>query len=177
MIVSGGQWRDSARHIHVSISPQTPLPSRLPCKTEQISLCYTVGPCWLSILNIAVCTRWIKCMKIRVIIFLLGSASWASPLNVNVVQNSFFIPLPSSLSPASLSPPACHPLLCHYSLLGDIPTALEYISHYPLSPWPIHICYCLKIPFIKLFILVWSSTISIFHNFFTRKEAIYIFYV
>ena len=28
--------------------------------TEQSSLCYTVGPCWLSILNIAVCTRWSK---------------------------------------------------------------------------------------------------------------------
>ena len=38
------------------ILPQTPLPSRLPHKIEQSSLCYTVGPYWLSILNIAVCT-------------------------------------------------------------------------------------------------------------------------
>ena len=31
-------------------------PIRLLQNTEQNSLCYTVGPCWLSILNIAVCT-------------------------------------------------------------------------------------------------------------------------
>ena len=37
-------------------SPQTPLPPRLPHNIEQSSLCYTVGPCWLSILNRAVCT-------------------------------------------------------------------------------------------------------------------------
>ena len=33
-------------HIHVSILPQTPLPSRLRHGIEQTSLCYTVGPCW-----------------------------------------------------------------------------------------------------------------------------------
>ena len=53
MIVSGGQ-RDSAVHTHVSILPQIPLPSRLPHNTEQSSLCNTVGPCWLSILNIGI---------------------------------------------------------------------------------------------------------------------------
>ena len=52
--VSGGQQKDSAIHIHVSIVLQTPFPSRLPHNIEQSSLCYTVGPCWLSILNIAV---------------------------------------------------------------------------------------------------------------------------
>ena len=41
---------------HVSILPQTPLPRRLLCNVEQSSLCYTVGPCQLSILYIAVCT-------------------------------------------------------------------------------------------------------------------------
>ena len=56
MIVSSGQQRDSAIPIHVSILPKTPLPSRLQCNIEQSSLCYTVGPCWLSILNIAVFT-------------------------------------------------------------------------------------------------------------------------
>ena len=56
MIVSGGQQRDSAIHIQVSILPQTPLPSRLSPNTEQSSLSYTVGPCCLSILNVAVCT-------------------------------------------------------------------------------------------------------------------------
>ena len=54
--VSGKQWRDSAIRIHVSTLPQTPLPSRLPRNSEQSSLCCTVGPCWLSILNIVVCT-------------------------------------------------------------------------------------------------------------------------
>ena len=56
VIVSDAQQSNSAIHIHVSILPQTPLPSRLPHNIEQSSLCYTVGPCWLSFLNIAVCT-------------------------------------------------------------------------------------------------------------------------
>ena len=37
---------------YVSILPQTPLPSRLH-NIEQSSMCYTVGPCWLFILNIS----------------------------------------------------------------------------------------------------------------------------
>ena len=40
-------------HIHVSILPKTPFPSRLAQNIEQSSMCYTVGFCWLSILNIA----------------------------------------------------------------------------------------------------------------------------
>ena len=54
-IVSGEQQRDSAVHIHGSILPHIPLPSRLPDNTGQSSLCYTAGPCWLCILNTAVC--------------------------------------------------------------------------------------------------------------------------
>ena len=44
--------------MHVSILPQTPLPLplRLSHNVEQSSLCYTVGPCWLSILNIEMCS-------------------------------------------------------------------------------------------------------------------------
>ena len=38
------------------ILPQIPLLSRLAHKIEQSSMCYTVSFCWLSILNIAVCT-------------------------------------------------------------------------------------------------------------------------
>ena len=38
-----------SRHMHF---PQTPLPCRQPHNIEQYSLCYTGGPCWLSILNI-----------------------------------------------------------------------------------------------------------------------------
>ena len=37
---------------HVSILSQTPLPSRLLHNIEQSSLCYIVGPCWLSTLRI-----------------------------------------------------------------------------------------------------------------------------
>ena len=55
LIVSGGQQRDSAIQIHVSIFPQTPLPSRMPHNVEQSSPCHTVVHCWLSILNTAVC--------------------------------------------------------------------------------------------------------------------------
>ena len=50
VIVSGGRCRDSAIHIHVSLLPQTPLPSRLPHRMEQSFLCSVVGPCWLPIL-------------------------------------------------------------------------------------------------------------------------------
>ena len=63
MIVSGGQQRDSAIQIHVSMVPQTPLPSRLPQNTEQSSLCYTVGPCWLSVLK--------KCLLVFFFLFLI----------------------------------------------------------------------------------------------------------
>ena len=52
MINSGGQQRDSIIHIQVSILPQTPLLSRLPCNIELSSLGYTVCSCWLSILNV-----------------------------------------------------------------------------------------------------------------------------
>ena len=48
MILLGDQRRDSAIHTHVSILPQAPLPSGLPHNIEQSSVCYTVGPCWLS---------------------------------------------------------------------------------------------------------------------------------
>ena len=56
VIVPGRQQRDSAIHTHVSISPQTPLPSVLPDNIEQSSLCYTVSPFWLSVLNTVMCT-------------------------------------------------------------------------------------------------------------------------
>ena len=53
VIASGEQRRDSATHIHVSVLPQLPLPSRLPHNIEQSCLCSTLGPCWLPIFNIA----------------------------------------------------------------------------------------------------------------------------
>ena len=45
VIGPGEQRRDSAIHIHASVLPQNPLPSRLLHKAEQSSMCYTVGPC------------------------------------------------------------------------------------------------------------------------------------
>ena len=53
--VSGEQWRNSATHIQASLLPHTPYPSRLPHSTEQTSMCCTVGPYWLFILNVAAC--------------------------------------------------------------------------------------------------------------------------
>ena len=55
VIVSGGLQRDSAIYIHIFILPQN-LPSRLPHDIEQSSMSYIAGPCWLSILNMAVDT-------------------------------------------------------------------------------------------------------------------------
>ena len=43
----------SHTYIHVPVHPQIPLPSRLPHNIEKSSMCYTIGLCWLSILNIA----------------------------------------------------------------------------------------------------------------------------
>ena len=51
VIVSGGQERDSAMYTHVSILPQTPLPSSLPHNTDQRSLCYVVVCMYMSAPN------------------------------------------------------------------------------------------------------------------------------
>ena len=56
MIVSGIQQSDSVIHIHTFILFQILFPFRLLWSTEQDSLCYKIGPRWLSILNIATCT-------------------------------------------------------------------------------------------------------------------------
>ena len=56
VLVSGVQQSDSVTHIHVSVLSQILFPIRLLQSIEQGSLCYTVGPCGLSILNTAVCT-------------------------------------------------------------------------------------------------------------------------
>ena len=53
VIVSGVQQGDSGIYIHVSVLFQIPFLIRLLYNTEQGPLCYTVGPCWLFILNIA----------------------------------------------------------------------------------------------------------------------------
>ena len=54
VLISGVQQSDSV--IHISILFQILFPFRLLQSIKQSSLCYTAGPCWLSILNIAMCT-------------------------------------------------------------------------------------------------------------------------
>ena len=54
VIASGRQQRDSAMYIHISVLPQITSnipPLRFPHNIEQGSLCYTIGPSWLSILK------------------------------------------------------------------------------------------------------------------------------
>ena len=46
---------DSVVHMHTPILFQILSSFRLLQNIEQSSLCYTVGPCWLAILNIVVC--------------------------------------------------------------------------------------------------------------------------
>ena len=53
LLTSDVQQRDSVIHTHVSILFQILFPFRMLQITEQSSLCYTVSPCWLSILNTA----------------------------------------------------------------------------------------------------------------------------
>ena len=57
VLVSGVKQSDSVIPIHVFILFQITFLFRLLENIEQGSLCYTVGPCWLSILNVAVCTH------------------------------------------------------------------------------------------------------------------------
>ena len=49
VLVSGVQQTDSVIHIHVSILFQIIFLFRLLQNIEQSSLCYAIGPCWLSI--------------------------------------------------------------------------------------------------------------------------------
>ena len=56
VLVSRVQQSDSVIQIHVCILFQILFPFRLLQSIEQSFLCCTVGPSWLSILNIAVCT-------------------------------------------------------------------------------------------------------------------------
>ena len=56
VIVSGGQQRDST-NTYMWIHSRSNTPHIHGAQSiGQSSLCYTVGPCWLSILNTAVCT-------------------------------------------------------------------------------------------------------------------------
>ena len=50
VLVSRVQQSDSVTHLHVYILLQILFPLKLLQNIEQSSLCYTVGPCWLSII-------------------------------------------------------------------------------------------------------------------------------
>ena len=63
VLISGVQKSNSVVHIHVAVLFQTLFPCSLLQNTEQSSLCYTVGSCCLSILNIAVCTCQSQMLK------------------------------------------------------------------------------------------------------------------
>ena len=56
MLASGVRQSGSVTLRRISIVFQILFPFRLLQNTEQSSLCYIVGPCWLSVLNIAACT-------------------------------------------------------------------------------------------------------------------------
>ena len=56
VLVSGVKQSDSIIHICVSLLFQILFSFGLLCNIEQSSLCHTVGPHWLSILNIVACT-------------------------------------------------------------------------------------------------------------------------
>ena len=55
VLVSGVQQSDSLIQIHVCMRFQILFLFRLLHNIEQSSLYYTVGPCWLSILNTVMC--------------------------------------------------------------------------------------------------------------------------
>ena len=55
LVLGGQQWGLSRTHTRVHSTPNSP-PFRLPHSIHQSSMCHWVGPCWLPILNIAVCT-------------------------------------------------------------------------------------------------------------------------
>ena len=56
VLVSGVQRSESVTHIHESIHFQIFFKVTLLWNIEQSSLYYTIGPCWLSVLNTAVYT-------------------------------------------------------------------------------------------------------------------------
>ena len=76
MVVSSEQWRDSAIHTHAPILSQIPISFSLTHNTEQSSMWYTIGLCWLSLLNIAVCSRLLIKWSSKCVAFLDSMRSW-----------------------------------------------------------------------------------------------------
>ena len=76
---------------YICMGPFSPkLPSHPGCHItlKQSSLCYTVGPCWLSILNILVCTRPFQAPWQSLP---LATISWFSSLRISFCFASKFI--------------------------------------------------------------------------------------
>ena len=78
VLVSGVQQSDSVIHIPVSILFQIPFQLRLLHNIEQSSLCYTVDPCWLSILTTAMGTCHTNARNAEEGILQVSSKSWPS---------------------------------------------------------------------------------------------------
>ena len=104
VLVSGIQKSDSVIHIQVSILFQILFPFRLLQNIEQSSLCYTVGPYWLSILNIALCAWYLGLTCTQLFIFSknypitvfqkevqLYNSTFKSTLNTPVSRSHFLI--------------------------------------------------------------------------------------
>ena len=65
-------------YVHGYMYPfsSNPLPSRLPHNTEQSSMCYTVAPFWLPILNTAVFTH-VAFFKVKIFLFHTSNARFS----------------------------------------------------------------------------------------------------
>ena len=97
MIVSDAQQCDSAIHVHVSILPQTPLPSKLPYNIEQSTLCYTVGPGDGGLI-----------IKLCPTLAAAWTVAHQAPLSVGFSRQEYWSWLPSP-SPGDLPDPVCEP--------------------------------------------------------------------
>ena len=111
-------------HIH---SPQMPLPSELSHNIAQRSMCYTIGPCWLSILNTAVCTSLSQTPELH-LFFRVGPLLADAPAFLHQ-RMSYFTTVPSEKSAviwiiASEALSGCFPVFffsftqLHYDMLG-----------------------------------------------------------
>ena len=97
MIVSDAQQSDSAIHVHVSILPQTPLPSKLPYNIEQSSLCCTVGPCGGGLI-----------IKLCPTLATAQTVAHQAPLCMGFSGQEYWSGLPFP-SPGDLPDPVCEP--------------------------------------------------------------------
>ena len=122
-MVPGAQQSNSAIHTHVSIFPQTPLPSSLPHSIEQSSLCYTIGPCWISTLNIAVYISPVQLLS-RVWLF---ATPWTAACQASLsITNTWSLPKLTSIESVM---PSNHLILCRPLLLPSIFPSIRVFSN------------------------------------------------